>query len=152
MTNEMMPCPECGSTGVVLWRECEAKCPTCKGAKRIRDRRVTADRRTRTPAPAGELAALAEAWVEAEKIFCRSEHGGWAEEAGRTAIAARAAYRAALAAHLAEVRAAIGPVANVAIVYEDLPDDARIGVGPNGNDITTGDLRRLAALAKKLEG
>lgn len=43
--SDLLACPECHETGVVDYRGAAAKCPTCKGAKRIADRRSGKDRR-----------------------------------------------------------------------------------------------------------
>ncbi len=117
----------------------------------------------RTPAPVGDLAALAEAWVEAAEYhqqLAREMPGMLDERKLGLACAdamerkeiARAAFHAALAAHLAEVRAAIEPlralhVAQVAAWPASEQWDDRCSIMVDWPVVC-----RLAALAKKLEG
>lgn len=110
-------------------------------------------RHGRPPAPAaGELAALAEAWVKAE-IGLKSM---WMPDnkAHQRVDATRAAFHTALSAHLAEVRAAIGPVWSVIEKLERMrssTDATRSAFREAAGKISDA-LKPLAALAKKLEG
>ena len=123
----------------------------------IDDEAALAALATRPPAPAaGELAALAEAWVSAARsaVFDEWSPRDSAHDLDEAESAARAAFHTALSAHLAEVRAAIGPVAEaVADISEARSDWLNLfGFYTVKTRLTVGDLRRIAALAKKLEG
>lgn len=128
----------------------------------------------RPPAPAaGELAALAEAWVEAAEYHQQlarempgmlDEHklGLACADAQERKEIARAAFHTALSAHLAEVRAAIGPFVRLHKKQDEIyrrrggnPDafpDTHPAYDISARELPVGVWRRLGALAKKLEG
>lgn len=122
MTSEMMPgCPHCG---------CHVMTHACPGPDGFAN--------TRLPAPAAaEIARLAEAWARTTDPQGRED--------------AKAAFTTALSALRAEVREATGPIEKVCdeqLTAQDVekPDDFSVTVS-----LPIGDLRRLAALHRKME-
>ena len=111
MTSEMMPC-RCGGKSWMQRREdaplCRITCNRCPASTAwLSDAEAIAAWNTR-PAPAGELAALAEAMLAAQETAYTATSASTRDDAWGAFDTARAAFHAALAAHLAEVRAAIG--------------------------------------------
>ena len=155
MTSEMMPC-RCGGKSWMQRREdaplCRITCNRCPASTAwLSDAEAIAAWNTR-PAPAGELAALAEAMLAAQETAYTATSASTRDDAWGAFDTARAAFHAALAAHLAEVRAAIEPlralhVAQVAAWPASEQWDDRCSIMVDWPVVC-----RLAALAKKLEG